>query len=74
MDLRKCHDLDPRLLVKGQGRYAHNGFKHSPGHKFSMKEWIEIFHRIVTLDPRKYHDLDPRSLVKGQGHYTHCVF
>jgi hypothetical protein len=25
MDQRKCHDLDPRLLVKGQSHYAHNG-------------------------------------------------
>jgi hypothetical protein len=25
MDLRKCHNFDPRLLVKGQGHYSHNG-------------------------------------------------
>jgi hypothetical protein len=25
LDLTKCHDLDPRLLVKSQGHYAQNG-------------------------------------------------
>ena len=24
LDLRTCHDLDSRLLVRGQGHYAHN--------------------------------------------------
>jgi hypothetical protein len=23
LDPRKCHDLDPRSLVKGQGQYTH---------------------------------------------------
>ena len=23
---KKCHDLDPRLLVKGKGHYTHSGF------------------------------------------------
>jgi hypothetical protein len=70
MDPRKCHDLDPRLLVIGdQGHYAHNGLNIVRA-MFSLKAWLGIiFHTIVTIDPRKCHDLDPKSLVKG--HYTH---
>jgi hypothetical protein len=72
LDPRKYHDLELRLLVKGQGHYTHSGFGHCPCHNFSQSSWIGIYNGIVTLDPRKCHDLDydfdPRSLVKGQGH------
>jgi hypothetical protein len=62
-----CSEVKVTVIIKW--------FKHSPGHKFSLKAWIGItFHRIITLDPRKCHDLDPTSLVKGQGHYTHSGF
>jgi hypothetical protein len=64
LDPRKCHDPDPRSLVKGQGHYIHSGFLHSPSHNFSLSLCIGIiFSRIVTLYPWKCHDLDPRSKV-----------
>jgi hypothetical protein len=69
LDQRKCYNLDPRSLVKGQCHYTHSGFWHCLCHNFSLSSWTGIiFYRIVTLDPRKCHYLDSRLLVKGQGH------
>jgi hypothetical protein len=61
LDSRKCHDLDPKSLVKGQGHYTHRVFLRCPSHNFSMSLWIGmIFNRIVTLGPGKCHDHDSR--------------
>jgi hypothetical protein len=49
MNPRKCHDLNPRLLVKDQGHYAHNGlnivraisfhWKHGLGYFIELLHW-----------------------------------
>ena len=74
LDPRKCHGVEPRSLVKGQGHNA-QWFLLCPDHKFSPSAWIGIiFHRTVGLDPRKCRDLEPRSLVRFQGHNAHSGF
>jgi hypothetical protein len=41
LDWRKCHDLDSRLLVKGQGHYAHNGLNIVRAISFHWKHGLE---------------------------------
>ena len=58
-DQRKCHDLDPRSHIQGQGQIAHITKYVCPGDNSSLPCWIWIiFHTIVVHDPRVCHDLE----------------
>jgi hypothetical protein len=43
LDGKKCHVLDSRLLVRGQGHYAHNGLNIVWAKSFHWKHGLEYF-------------------------------